>query len=172
MFIILLSLFASQAGNCSVLGHKCCFWWSKAKEIPGCLIHHLLVVFTRQLKNLVTALCIHTKLIIVCCRLQGVKKERLLVVCVCRICCGSQMSKNVLFRLIMISLEKSILTRQFPVYKVIKFGPCWQALYLWLVTYWLLTLSDFCTCQAGYITVVVNFLFKWSSIFLLLLGIW
>ena len=36
----------------------------------------------------------------------------------------------------MISLEKSISTRQFPVNKVIKFGPCWEVPYLWLVTYW------------------------------------
>ena len=36
----------------------------------------------------------------------------------------------------MISLEKSVSTRQFPVNKVIKFGPCWEVPYLWLVTYW------------------------------------
>ena len=36
----------------------------------------------------------------------------------------------------MISLEKSVSTWQFPVNKVIKFGPCWEAPYLWLVTYW------------------------------------
>ena len=35
----------------------------------------------------------------------------------------------------MISLEKSVSTWQFPVNKVIKFGPCWEAPYLWLVTY-------------------------------------
>ena len=36
----------------------------------------------------------------------------------------------------MISLEESVSTWQFPVNKVIKFGPCWEAPYLWLVTYW------------------------------------
>ena len=81
-------------------------------------------------------LCIHTKLIIVCRRLRAVKSERLLVVYVCRVCCGSKNSKNVSFRSIMISLEKSVSTWQFPVNKVIKFGPCWEAPYLWLVTYW------------------------------------
>ena len=35
----------------------------------------------------------------------------------------------------MISLEKSVSTWQLPVNKVIKFGPCWEAPYLWLVTY-------------------------------------
>ena len=34
-------------------------------------------------------------------------------------------------------------TWQFPVNKVIKFGPCWEAPYLWLVTYWQFTLSDY-----------------------------
>ena len=72
-----------------------------------------------------------------CRRLQAVKKwERQLVVYVCRVCCGSKNSKNVSFRSIMISLEKSVSTWQFPVNKVIKFGPCWEAPYLWLVTYW------------------------------------
>jgi len=33
-----------------------------------------------------------------------------------------------------------------------------------------LTLSNFCTCQAGYVTVVVNFLFQLSSLFPLFLG--
>ena len=42
----------------------------------------------------------------------------------------------------MISLEKSVSTWQFPVNKVIKSRPCWEAPYLWLVTYWQLTLSD------------------------------
>ena len=42
----------------------------------------------------------------------------------------------------MISLEKGVLTWQFPVNKVIKSRPCWEAPYLWLVTYWQLTLSD------------------------------
>ena len=36
----------------------------------------------------------------------------------------------------MISLEKSVSTWQFPVNKVIKFGPFWEVPYLWLVTYW------------------------------------
>ena len=36
----------------------------------------------------------------------------------------------------MISLEESVSTWQFPVNKVIKFGPCWEAPYLRLVTYW------------------------------------
>ena len=81
------------------------------KEILAVLfIPRLLVVFTWQLKNLVTALCTHMKLIIDHCRLQGVKKERLLVVYVCPVCCGSQNSKNVLFCSIMISLQKSTLT--------------------------------------------------------------
>ena len=80
-------------------------------------------------------LCIHTKLIFLCCRLWEVKKERLLVVYVCQVCYRSK-NKNVLFCSIMISLEKSVSTWQFPVNKVIKFGPCWEAPYLWLVTYW------------------------------------
>ena len=42
----------------------------------------------------------------------------------------------------MISLEESVLTWQFLVNKVIKFRPCWEAPYLWLVTYWQLTLSE------------------------------
>ena len=71
-------------------------------------------------------MCIHTKMIIVCRRLQAVKKkrERLLVVYVCHVCCGSKDRKNVLFRSIMVSLEKSVSTVQFPVNRVIKFGPC------------------------------------------------
>ena len=78
--IILLSLFGSQRA-----GH--CFWWGRTK-----------------------ILCIHTKPITVCRRLQAVKKERRLVVYVCRVCCGSKNSKNVLFRSIRISLEKSVST--------------------------------------------------------------
>ena len=50
--------------------------------------------------------------------------------------------KNVLFRSIMVSLEKSVSTVQFPVNRVIKCGPCWEAPNLWLVTYWQLTLSE------------------------------
>ena len=81
--------------------------------------------------------CVFTRnwsLIVVDC--EQWKNERLLVVYVCRVCCESKNSKNVSFRLIMISLEKSVSTWQFPVNKVIKFGPCWEAPYLWLVTYW------------------------------------
>ena len=48
-------------------------------------------------------LCIHTKLNIVCRRLRAVKKERPFVVYVCRVCCGSKNSKNVLFPSIMIN---------------------------------------------------------------------
>ena len=70
-------------------------------------------------------MCIHTKMIIVCRRLRAVKKrERLLAVYVCQVCCASKNRKNVLFRSIMISLEKSVSTLQFPVNRVIKFGPC------------------------------------------------
>ena len=73
-------------------------------------------------------MCIHTKMIIVCRRLRAVKKkrQRLLVVHVCRVCCGSKNSKNLLFRSIMMLLEKSVLTWQFPVSKVMNFGPCWE----------------------------------------------
>ena len=82
-------------------------------------------------------LCIHTKLIIVCRRVQAVKKsETALSLYVCRVYLRSKNSKDVLFRSIMISLEKRVLTWQFLVNKVIKFGPCWKAPYLWLVTYW------------------------------------
>ena len=87
-------------------------------------------------------LCIHTKLIIVCRRVQAVKKrETALSLYVCRVYLRSKNSKDVLFRSIMISLEKRVSTWQFLVNKVIKFGPCWKAPYLWLVTYWQLTLS-------------------------------
>ena len=48
-------------------------------------------------------LCIHTKLNIVCPRIRAVKKERPFVVYVCRVCCGSKNSKNVLFPSIMIN---------------------------------------------------------------------
>ena len=36
--------------------------------------------------------------------------------------------------------------------------------------YWQLTLLDSCTCQAGYVTVAVKFLFQLRSIFPLFLG--
>ena len=41
-------------------------------------------------------LCIHTKMSIVCRRLRAVRKERLLVVYVCRVWCGSKNGKNVI----------------------------------------------------------------------------
>ena len=47
-------------------------------------------------------LCIHTKLIIVCRRLRAIKRERETA--------RSKDSKDVLFRSIMISLEKSVST--------------------------------------------------------------
>ena len=80
--------------------------------------------------------CVFTRswtLFVVDCK--QLKNERLLVVYVCCVCCGSKNSKDVSFRSIMISLEKSVSTWRFPVNKVIKLG-CWEAPYLWLVTYW------------------------------------
>ena len=56
LFIVPLSLFASQAGDCSVL---------------------CAMVFDELIPKV---MCIHTKLIIVCRRLRAVKKEKLLVV--------------------------------------------------------------------------------------------
>ena len=57
-------------------------------------------------------LCIHMKLIIVCSRLQAVKKKRetAFTLYVCHVCFGSKNSKDVLFCLIMILLEKSVST--------------------------------------------------------------
>ena len=65
------------------------------------------------------------------------QKERLLVVYrVVVFAAGAITVKmSLIFCSIMISLEKSVSTWQFPVNKVIKFGPCWEAPYLWLVTY-------------------------------------
>ena len=71
---------------------------------------------------------------------EGLGREGSLYVC--HVCFGIKNSKVVLFRSIIISLEKSVSTWQFPVNKVIKLGPCWEAPYLWLVMYWQLTLSD------------------------------
>ena len=76
----------------------------------------------------------YTELIIVYHRLWAVKKEKLLVVYVYRVCCGSKNSKNVLFQLIMISLKKSISTWQFLVNKVIKFRPYWELSPLLVIT--------------------------------------
>ena len=82
-------------------------------------------------------LCNHTELIIVWGRLGAVKKDRLLVFYACRVCYGSKNSKNVLFRSIMTS--KRLDSWQFPVNKLIKFGPCWEAPYSLLVTFWQLS---------------------------------
>ena len=91
LFIILLSLFASLTG----------YRWLFCSLWQFCLI------------------CIHTKLIIVCCGLGAVKKrETARSLYVCRVCLGSKNSKDVLFRSITIKLEKSVSTWQFPVNKV------------------------------------------------------
>ena len=57
-------------------------------------------------------LCIHTKLIIVCRRLRAIKRERETARSLYfrRVSFGSKDSKDVLFRSIMISLEKSVST--------------------------------------------------------------
>ena len=114
---IFLSLFASHPGNCSVL----CDHWRKTKGL----------VYSHETNHCLSQTATSQK-----------KKERLLIIYVCRVCRGSKNNKNVLSRSIMISLEQSVSTWQFPVNKVINFGPCWEAPYLWLVTYWQLTLSD------------------------------
>ena len=99
-FIILLLLFASQVRDCSVLCDHCA-WWGRDGVRP-------------KVK------CIHPKLIIVCRRLRAVKnREGQLVAYVCLVCCGARTAKIFLFRLLMISLEKSVSTWQFPVNKVI-----------------------------------------------------
>ena len=82
-------------------------------------------------------LCIHTKLIIVCRRLREVKKMRdcswsMFVV----FAAGAKTVKMFHFARLWYHLKKSVSTWQFPVNKVIKFRPCWEAPYLWLVTYW------------------------------------
>ena len=52
----------------------------------------------------------------------------------CRSCLLSKNSTwKVLFCTIMTSFEKSVSTSQFPVNKVIKFGPCWPRIDSWLV---------------------------------------
>ena len=82
-------------------------------------------------------LCIHTKLIIVCRRLREVKKMRdcswsMFVV----FAAGAKTVKMFHFARLWYHLKKSVSTWQFPVNKVIKFRPCWEAPYVWLVTYW------------------------------------
>ena len=96
----LLLLFAPQARDCSVLCDHCA-WWGRDEVRP-------------KVK------CIHPKLIIVCRRLQAVKKQRETARSLCLSCLlRSKNSKNIFFGLIMISLEKSVSTWQFPVNKVI-----------------------------------------------------
>ena len=122
LFIILLTLYTSQAtGDCSVL-YDHSVWWGRTK---GLVYYHETDHCLSQTAN-------------------SKKRERLLVVdlYVCPVCFGSKNSEDVLFRLIVIPLEKSVPTWQFPVNQTIKFGPCWEAPYLWLVTYWQLTLLD------------------------------
>ena len=82
-------------------------------------------------------LCIHTKLIIVCRRLREVKRMSdcswsMFVV----FAAGAKTVKMFHFARLWYHLKKSVSTWQFPVNKVIKFRPCWEAPYLWLVTYW------------------------------------
>ena len=95
LFIILLSLLASHAGNCSVLCDHCA-WWGKTEghvyshEIDHCLL------YTASSKKRETA-----------CSL------------VVMFAVGARTVNNVLFRSIMISLEKSVSTWQFLVNKVI-----------------------------------------------------
>ena len=81
LFIILLSLFASYRAT---------------------VLFFVTIVFDEIRTKI---LCIHSKLIIACRRLWAIRKERLLEVYVCCVCCRSNNSKDVLFPSIMISLN-------------------------------------------------------------------
>ena len=117
-FIIFLSLFASQAtSDCSVLCDHF-VWRGKTKRL----------VYSHETDHCLSRTA------------SSEKRERLLVVYMFAGFASRAITvKMFKFVRVWYHLKKAW---EFPVNRLIKFGPCWEAPYLWLVTYWQLMLSD------------------------------